>query len=412
MSSLSFVFVSLQRINTDRESTSTAIAKELAKVHNVLYVNPPIDRRTYWFGSDDQYVAQHIDLVKRKNVSNHLEKGEGNLWVLTPLNIIESINWIPSTRIFRFLNKRNNGIFSREIREALNQIGFSEFILVNDKDIFRSFYLKELLRPRLCVYLDRDYIVGMDYWKRHGSKLEPDLYAKSDLVLCNSPGFTQRALRYNKKSFYIGNGTDTTLFDPTRQYEIPYDMKMLTERPIVGYIGALLDIRLDISLLVYLAKSRPDWNFLLVGPEDDVFANSELHALPNVFFLGKKDNSLVPAYIRYFDVCINPQIRNSITEENFPLKINEYLAMGKPTVATTTHFMQQVFSSVVGLASTKEDFLHYIERYIESDTQDSVQARIAYSQSFSWDRISQNVVEIIENQLSTTNEKNGYEDQA
>lgn len=400
MDSLNFVFVSLQRINTDRESTSTAIAKELAKAHNVLYVNPPIDRRTYWFSSNDPYVNRHIDLIKSKSISGHLEKGESNLWVLTPSRIIESINWIPSTAIFRLLNKRNNKIFSREIQDALDKIGFNEFILINDKDIFRSFYLKEFLRPHLYVYLDRDYIVGMDYWKRHGSKLEPDLYAKSDLVLCNSPGFTQRALSYNPNSFYIGNGSDTTLFDPTRHYDIPEDMKALTDRPIVGYIGALLDIRLDISLLVYLAKSRPAWNFLLIGPEDEAFAGSELHTFPNVFFLGKKENNLVPAYIRYFDVCINPQIRNSITEENFPLKINEYLAMGKPTVATSTHFMKQVFSAVVALASTKEDFLHCVEQYIENDTQDAVQARIIRSQSFSWDRISQNVVEIIKKQLN------------
>jgi len=400
MDSLNFVFVSLQRINTDRESTSTAIAKELAKAHNVLYVNPPIDRRTYWFGSNDPYVNRHIDLIKSKSTSGHLEKGERNLWVLTPLRIIESINWIPSTAIFRLLNKRNNKTFSREIQDVLDKIGFNEFILINDKDIFRSFYLKEFLRPHLYVYLDRDYIVGMDYWKRHGSKLEPDLYAKSDLVLCNSPGFTQRALSYNPNSFYIGNGSDTTLFDPTRHYDIPEDIKALTDRPIVGYIGALLDIRLDISLLVYLAKSRPAWNFLLIGPEDEAFAGSELHTFPNVFFLGKKENNLVPAYIRYFDVCINPQIRNSITEENFPLKINEYLAMGKPTVATSTHFMKQVFSAVVALASTKEDFLHCVEQYIENDTQDAVQARIIRSQSFSWDRISQNVVEIIKKLLN------------
>ncbi|MFC3196170.1 glycosyltransferase [Parapedobacter deserti] len=399
MDKLDFVFVSLQRINTDRDSTSTAIAKELAKTHRVLYVNPPIDRKTLWFGSDDPYISDHINLLRSKQTPDNLEKADDNLWVLTPLNIIESINWIPHTSVFKLLNRRNNSVFGTEIQTALNKIGFERFILINDKDIFRSFYLKEILRPRLSVYLDRDYIVGMDYWKRHGTKLEPDLYAKSDLVLCNSPGFTQQAMRYNPNSFYIGNGCDITLFDPARHYDVPEEIATLRDRPIVGYVGALLDIRLDIPLLVYLAESRPAWNLLLIGPEDEAFANSTLHTLPNVIFLGKIENSLAPAYIRYFDVCINPQIRNTITEENFPLKINEYLAMGKPTVATKTNVMEQVFSSVVSLASSQEEFLHCIETCLESDTQAASQARINCARSFSWDKIAQNVVEIITQHL-------------
>lgn len=400
MDKLNFVFVSLQRIHTDRDSTSTAIAKELAKTHKVLYVNPPIDRRTYWFGSEDPFINEHIQTLRSKETQDNLKKADDNLWVLTPQHIIESINWIPITGIFRWFNHRNNKIFSNEIQDALDKIGFKEYILINDKDIFRSFYLKELLRPRLNVYLDRDYIVGMDYWKRHGTKLEPELYAKSDVVLCNSPGFTERALTYNPRSFYIGNGCDITLFDPARHYDVPEDMVRLQDRPIIGYIGALLNIRLDLPLLVYLAESRPAWNFVLIGSEDEVFAGSTLHALPNVFFLGKREKNLAPSYIRYFDVCINPQIRNSITEENFPLKINEYLAMGKPTVATRTNVMEQVFSSVVSLASTREEFLFDIENYLENDTQAATQARISCARSFSWDKIAQNVVEIVVRHLN------------
>ena len=52
----------------------------------------------------------------------------------------------------------------------------------------------------------------------------------------------------------------------------------------------------------------------------------------------------MPAYLQHFDVCINPQEVNDITLGNFPLKILEYLAMGKPVVATATHLMTEVFS--------------------------------------------------------------------
>ena len=56
---MNFVFVSLQRINTDRESTSTNLARELARQgHNVLFVNSPVDRKDFLFASSDPRLSQ------------------------------------------------------------------------------------------------------------------------------------------------------------------------------------------------------------------------------------------------------------------------------------------------------------------------------------------------------------------
>ncbi|GGC30026.1 glycosyl transferase [Parapedobacter defluvii] len=395
MNTLSFVFVSLQRIHTDRDSTSTNLAKELAKRHKVLYINAPIDMRTYYSGKSDSYIKEHIRLIRSQSKDNYLRQTSANMWVLNPQTIIDSINWIPHTGIFSLLNRRNNKRLAKEFKKVLKSIGFKQFILINDKDIYRSFYLKELLNPLLYVYLDRDYIVGMKYWKRHGAKLEPKLIEKSDLVLCNSPGFTDRAKPFNSNSYYIGNGCNVELFDINKYPECPEDLKRLKDRPIVGYVGALLAMRLDIDLIVYLAVSRPMWNFVLVGSEDDAFANSQLHKLTNVYFLGKKDTKQVPAYIKYFDVCINPQAINEITNENYPLKIDEYLAMGRPTVATQTHVMKQVFSPVVKLASNQEDFLNEIEASLNENDSDRVQERVELARSHSWEKITENVLRVI-----------------
>ena len=79
---MNFVFVSLQRINTDRESTSIGLAKELAKNHRVLYVNPPIDRRTYFSEVSDPYIKAHIDAIKNKE--EKLVELSPNLWMFNP----------------------------------------------------------------------------------------------------------------------------------------------------------------------------------------------------------------------------------------------------------------------------------------------------------------------------------------
>jgi glycosyltransferase involved in cell wall biosynthesis len=70
-------------------------------------------------------------------------------------------------------------------------------------------------------------------------------------------------------------------------------------------------------------------------------------------FLGAQDVNRLPEYIKAFDVCINPQLLNETTKRNYPRKIDEYLAMGKPVVATKTIAMGY-FKDWVYLAETKE----------------------------------------------------------
>ena len=382
---MNFVFVGLQRINTDRESTSTGLAKELAKNHKVLYVNPPIDRKTYFSDAKDEFTQAHILSIKNKE--EKLLQLNDNLWVLDPHTILESINWIPSTTVFSAFNWINNNFFAKEIREILLTLGFEQFILINDKDIFRSFYLKEFLKPELYVYLDRDYTLGVDYWRKHGISHEPKLMQKADTVVCNSIDFTKRAKHYNKNSYYIGNGFDDELYNDNTNLPYPEDLKGVPG-PIIGYVGALSSLRLDIDLIEAIATNRQDWSIVLIGPEDEVFMKSKLHKLPNIFYLGKKNKNIVPPYLKHFDVCINPQLINDVTIGNFPLKINEYLAFGKPVVATSTNPMKEIFRDHVYLASGLDQYLTNIEKALAEDNDTLRVNRKEFVKNFSWRKIA------------------------
>ncbi|WP_187261806.1 glycosyltransferase [Pontibacter beigongshangensis] len=383
---MNFVFVSLQRINTDRESTSTCLAKELAKNHKVLYVNAPIDRRAVLASGNDSYITAHIEAIKNKE--EPLTQADANLWVLNPARIIESINWVPFTAVFSALNRINNYRFGKDIQEALDTLGFKDFVLINDKDIFRSFYLKDILKPRHYIYLDRDYTIGTDYWRKHGVELEPRLMRKSDAVVCNSLGFTRRAQKYNANSFYIGNGVELEQFCNLATGSAPDDLAAIPQ-PIIGYVGAIISLRLNIRLMVEAARAKPQWSFVLVGPEDEAFRASELHQLPNVYFLGKKHTKEIPNYIKHFDVCVNPQVINDITISNFPLKTVEYLALGKPVVATATDTMKEIFSEYTYLAEDTSSYLAQLEQALLQDTEVLQQQRIAFAKTFSWESVTE-----------------------
>ncbi len=389
-----FVFVSLQRIGTDRDSTSTNLARELARNHRVLYVNAPVDRKSYHLGGDNPFVQAHIDELKSGS-GKKLKQLDENLWMMNPARLIESINWIPFTPLFRFLNKRNNVILSEEIKAVIDQLGFKDIILINDKDMFRSFYLKELLLPKKYAYLDRDYTVAMPYWKRHGASIEPELMAKADLVLCNSTGFQNRAKQYNPQSFYIGNGCDVELFDGKLKHDVPEELSTI-KGPVIGYIGAIIALRLDERLMLEVAESRPGYSFVFVGPQDEVFKRSRLHDLENVHFLGKKDTRLAPAYIQHFDVGINPQALNPITQYNYPLKVDEYLSMGIPVVATETETMRDVFIRHSYLANDARSFSEAIDRALRENSPEKKLERMAFASGHSWKKVSDDVLNFIE----------------
>ena len=392
------IIVGQQPWDVEIGSNCKNIAIEFSKNNRVLYVNSPLDRFTSLRNQHDPKIQKRINVIKNKEIG--LIKVGNNIWNLFPNRMIESINWIGSHRIFAFLNKLNNKRFAISIKEAIVKLGFNDFILFNDNDIFRCFYLKELLGPSISIYYSRDYMLAVDYWKKHGELFEPLLIKKVDLCLANSTYLADYCKQYNPNSIYVGQGCDLDIFSDQNEYETPFDMAII-KSPVIGYIGALLGLRLDLSILIHIAKLKPEWSLVLVGPEDEAFKNSELHRLPNVHFLGSKPSNDLPNYIHSFDVCINPQLVNQVTIGNYPRKIDEYLAMGKPVVATKTAFMQSVFSNYTYLGDNGDDYINLIELALIENSEVRKLARMQFANTHSWENCVETIYDSIDN-LSKT----------
>ena len=381
------VVVGQQPWDTEIGSNCKNIALEFSKHNRVLYVNSALDRITMMRKKGDPKVQKRLNVIKGR------EKGllqlQNNLWNLYPDCLTESINWLKSRGVFNAINKLNNKKFARSIQHAIKELGFSNIILFNDNDMFRSFYLKELLQPSVSIYYSRDYMLAVDYWKFHGELLEPALIGKSDICMANSTYLAAYCRKYNQQSYYVGQGCDLEMFSDPKDISIPADM-MNIAGPVIGYVGALQSIRLDVELLAEIATNKPDWSIVLVGPEDDVFKNSKLHSIPNVHFLGPKHPDNLPAYINAFTVCLNPQVINQVTIGNYPRKIDEYLAMGKPVVATNTAAMS-IFATHTYLGATAAEYISLIEKAITDDCPALYESRRSFAASHTWEN---NVAEI------------------
>lgn len=375
------VIVGQQPWDVEIGSNCKNIALEFSKHNKVLYVNSPLDRFNLLKNKNNPKIKKRLNVIKGKE--NGLVQIKDNLWNLYPDKISESVSFIKNHFIFNFFNRINNKRFSLSIKAAIEELEFKEIILFNDNDIYRSFYLKEMLQPALSIYYSRDYMLAVDYWKRHGKILEPLLIAKNDICVANSTYLADYCRQYNPSSYYVGQGCELNLFSKN-SYDLPEDIKPLVDKPMIGYVGALQTLRLDIEILEYIANQFPDFNMVLVGPEDDFFKESMLHYSKNVFFLGSKAADDLPAYINSFDVCINPQILNEVTIGNYPRKIDEYLALGKPIVATNTKAMG-IFSAFTYLANNKEEYIALIKNALNEDSTVLKQKRKDFAATHTWE---------------------------
>lgn len=392
ISNRDIVIVGLQPWDIEIGSNCKNIAIEFARNNRVLYVNSPLDTITIWKSRDKTSVQKRLEFASS---GNNLVQVASNIWNLYPKSIIRSANWIPFTSLFRAINKLNNRRFAQDISAAISVLSFKNVLLFNDSDMFRSFYLQELIHPAVSIYYSRDNLMSQRYFYKHGHILEPELIKKSTVVVANSEYLAGLARKFNEHSYYVGQGCDLSLFNPTIIRRRPADMENITG-PVIGYIGALSAQRLDISLLTELCSKKKEWNFVFIGEKDKEFENSVLNILSNVFFLGLKEGKQLPDYLSYFDIAMNPQLINEMTIGNYPRKIDEYLAMGKPVVATETVAMN-IFKKVTYLGKSADEYISLINTALTEDSVERQKERIRFARTHTWENSVNAIYAAVEN---------------
>lgn len=374
-----FVFTGLQPWDISIGSNAKDIALEVSKHNRVLYVNTPLDIKAYWSRDCSPETTHRRKVIKKScSVLRQINK---NLWVLDYPFWILSINFLLDGCLFDWMNKLNNKRMYEFVLSVLRQLNFKDYILFIDNDVYRSFFAVEQLRPAISVYYRRDNLVSK-YWAKHAFRLEPKLGSKCDLVVANSIYLAESMLPYNEKSYDVGQGLDLRKYDAEKLYDIPDDILNIS-RPIVGYVGWITSRRLDEDLIYSVAESCPDISFVMVGREDDIFKVHKVHSLKNVYFLGQKPESDVASYMAYFDICMNPQKVNPITIGNYPRKIDEYLALGKPVVATKTKAME-MFDGYVWNCVDADAYVKAIREALNLESEEVKHRRIEFARTHTW----------------------------
>ncbi len=232
---------------------------------------------------------------------------------------------------------------------------------------------------------------------REIARLDADLARRAGQVFVSSPALVDGKRKLNPTTQYSPHGVDVALFeracDPL--LEIAEGARNL-KHPVVGFFGAI-EAWVDLELLAFLGRARPDWTFLMIGRMEVPIG--DLARLPNFIFTGPKPYETLPTWAKAFDAAIIPFRQNELVRNVNPLKLREYLATGKPVVSVPMPELNR-FAHCIELASTPEEFLQALERALSSDDEPKRLARRREVAGMSWDARVEEVLRIVATRFS------------
>ncbi len=183
----------------------------------------------------------------------------------------------------------------------------------------------------------------------------------ADLIYTNSKETAEWFSETRSDATHIPNGVDSKMFNALENFPIPRDMEGISS-PIVGYAGKMQEI-FDIDLVEKAISEIPEVNFVFIGQKLNPKWTEKIWKYSNAFYLGDKYYELLPQYLKNFDVCIIP-IQVSSQHGGEPIKLYEYLAMGKPVVTTRVSGSATFadFPQIV-IADSSDDFINGVRNF-------------------------------------------------
>jgi glycosyltransferase involved in cell wall biosynthesis len=380
---LNIVFASHTYIGGPFVVGSHQLARELGKQgHSVIHLSSPI-------------TPFHALNMKNKEYRDRFQIWSGKKPILKS-NIVNSVPlslapWEIAGPIFK---KTGNNLMLQTLVPPLKNIlkvnNFKEIdILFVDQPKFVG--IERLIDASIKIYRPTDL-----YSEMTGDK---SIAAAERTILDNVDGLVSTSMpilsslsKYNNKlpTFLLENGVEfdhfsTDALEPTDLAVIP--------KPRAIYIGAV-DQRLDMQALQHLAKEMPHVSVVIIGPYE-LNSCHDLLGCNNVYMLGAKDYSTIPAYLQHSDVALLPLNAHMANRGRSPMKLYEYAAAGLQVIVRETPELIRRKESFMYFYKDKEDFPHIVREVLnQTDTKEKVKA---LAEKHSWDLKANSLLEFIYN---------------
>lgn len=314
------------------------VMRRLAKKCPVLFVNS-LGVRMPKPSQDKAFMSRIVR--KAKSFARGVVRVENDFWVASPLAL-------PGGRG----EKISNWALAPQIRMMARQAGIHKPLLwmhcpsgANLVDEIDHVAMVLQRTDRFEAFPDGD----PERLNAQISKLK----AQADLVVYSADHLKHEERSQVRQGLLVTHGVDFDTFVEAGDSPEngPSDM-MFMDRPRVGFIGGIDHHTFDPELFLKIVGAMPDVQFVLVGgcslPSDWCCAD-------NVTLLGRKPYDSIARYMAAMDVLIMPWNNSEWIKACNPIKLKEYLAVGRPVV-TTDFSALEPWRDLVAVAQDAETF--------------------------------------------------------
>jgi len=267
-------------------------------------------------------------------------------------------------------------------------------------------YIKYLKSSKVIYHIYDAYHLTPG-WNSRLHNLEMELLDKSDKIIALSKKMVSYDKYKSKNSIsIIPNAVDYDFFSKASSLECPDELKRISY-PRIGYVGSV-NSKLDLQLVAQICSNNPSWNWIFVGRiTEPIERSTDLYYIDglkkcleshNIHFLGEKNHRELPAYMGHMDVntmCYRT-CENGWWTAISPLKLYEYLAVGKPVVSTNIDAVKD-YQDVVCICDGIDEWVIEIANFLDSN-QDCLCQRQSVAVQNTWnERVSK--IESIYNSL-------------
>nr|MCH9654413.1 glycosyltransferase [Planctomycetota bacterium] len=207
-------------------------------------------------------------------------------------------------------------------------------------------------------------------------QVEAELLKNADLVITTSAALSDK-VEETRKNTLIRNAADSNWFS-----QPPENVAYQSDKPVIGYFGAISEW-FDIELVIKAAQAYPEYDFVLIG-STYLCDTAKAKTVPNIHFIGEVPYADLKGYLYAFDVCLIPFKLTDLIYYTNPVKLYEYLAAGKPVVATAMPELLLVKEHVF-VAQDTASFISKIQQALESkDDVSGIKSRQEFALKNQW----------------------------
>ncbi len=320
----------------------------------------------------------------------------GRLQSTDHIQVYQPGSFPPRNYRFRSLDRAAISVHCRHIKKNLGLRKGDPFIAFCFHPAFYP-YIEELNAPYTMFHIFDVYrLIGNT--GAGGSNVKK-LIDRSDLVTAASETmWTETVEDKRLTAKYVYNGVDTSAFQEKNFIKgAVYDAISKLGGPKVGYLGAI-NCKLDFTVFDHLAGAFPDTRFVILGAKKQVELIQEdaqnwaaylsFFNRPNVHYMGTIDRTEIPGCLDLMDATLAPYKMDKSTWAfaAFPLKINEYLAAGKPVISSYTTTIEQHFGSAVAMCREPAEWQHALADALAGRAVGTEESRRLIARENDWEK--------------------------